>query len=236
VSYAIDRGRLADLFGLATPTCQIVPSNTAGYRPYCPFTVNAGSGAWTAPDLTRAKRLLRSAHVQGEHVTVWELVVDLLPSTVPMASYLETLFSELGFRVSHHVFRDFPAFFDAVSDSRNRPQTFIYGWTADYPAASNFLDHLFSCDAFIPDSADNVNEAEFCDPSIDRIMDRALQLQFTDPRAAGDEWAKADRAIVDEAPWAALFNPAGIDLVSRRVRNYQHNPLFGLLIDQLWVR
>jgi hypothetical protein len=27
-----------------------------------------------------------------------------------------------------------------------------------------------------------------------------------------------------------------IDLVSKRVGNYQHHPLFGVLLDQLWVR
>ena len=33
-----------------------------------------------------------------------------------------------------------------------------------------------------------------------------------------------------------VFNPGGIDLVSRRVKNYQHSPQWGLLVDQLWVR
>ena len=35
---------------------------------------------------------------------------------------------------------------------------------------------------------------------------------------------------------ADLLNPAGVDFVSSRVGNYEHNPKWGLLIDQLWVK
>jgi len=68
------------------------------------------------------------------------------------------------------------------------------------------------------------------------MMRTALRLQLTNPPAAGEEWAKVDRTVVNEAPWVAVANPTGIDLISRRVSNYQHNPQWGILLDQLWVR
>jgi hypothetical protein len=33
-----------------------------------------------------------------------------------------------------------------------------------------------------------------------------------------------------------LFTPSGASVVSKRVGNYQDNPEFGILFDQLWVR
>ena len=33
-----------------------------------------------------------------------------------------------------------------------------------------------------------------------------------------------------------LDNPRNIDLVSERLGNYQHNPQFGFLLDQAWVK
>jgi hypothetical protein len=33
-----------------------------------------------------------------------------------------------------------------------------------------------------------------------------------------------------------LFTPWSGDLVSQRVGNYQYNPGWGILLDQLWVR
>jgi peptide/nickel transport system substrate-binding protein len=49
-------------------------------------------------------------------------------------------------------------------------------------------------------------------------------------------WERIDRQIVDQAPWVPLENPEIVDVLSKRVGNYQYNPARGLLIDQLWVR
>ena len=35
---------------------------------------------------------------------------------------------------------------------------------------------------------------------------------------------------------APLTNPVFVDFVSERVGNYQHHPLWGILLDQLWVQ
>jgi peptide/nickel transport system substrate-binding protein len=67
-------------------------------------------------------------------------------------------------------------------------------------------------------------------------MKRADQLQSTDPAAANTLWARAERRIVDQAAVLPLDNPKNVDFVSRRVGNYQFNPQWGALLDQLWVR
>jgi hypothetical protein len=48
-------------------------------------------------------------------------------------------------------------------------------------------------------------------------------------------WAEIDRAVVDMAVWAPLFNE-GTDFVSERVGNYQFHPAYLVLLDQLWVQ
>jgi hypothetical protein len=40
---------------------------------------------------------------------------------------------------------------------------------------------------------------------------------------------------VDQAPAISLLVPQGIDLVSKRVSNYQHHPVWGVVLSQLWV-
>ena len=67
-------------------------------------------------------------------------------------------------------------------------------------------------------------------------MQHAERLQSTDARSASAVWASAERRIVDEAPLLPLANPKQVDVVSRRVGNYQYNPQWGVLLDQLWVR
>jgi len=56
-------------------------------------------------------------------------------------------------------------------------------------------------------------------------------------RLAGGVWERVDRLIVNQAPWVPLANRKVIDVLSRRVGNYQYSPAgLGMLIDQLWVR
>jgi peptide/nickel transport system substrate-binding protein len=61
-------------------------------------------------------------------------------------------------------------------------------------------------------------------------------LQAEDQDAGAQAWAQVDRAATDLAPWVPTITPRNVDLVSKRVGNYQHHRLFGVLLDQLWVR
>ncbi len=103
----------------------------------------------------------------------------------------------------------------------------VTGWVIDYPAPSTFLEQL-RCGSLDP--------SRFCNPAIDRQMDQALALQATDPAAADELWARIDRALTDEAPWVGYATPASVRFLSDRAGNFQHHPVWGVLLDQLWVR
>jgi len=85
-------------------------------------------------------------------------------------------------------------------------------------------------------SGANTNPSQFCDPAIDTQIKRALALEETDPAIAASRWSRLDREIVDQAPMVPLVNPKHVDFLSSRVGNYQYNPQWGLLLDELWVR
>ena len=75
-----------------------------------------------------------------------------------------------------------------------------------------------------------------CNPRIDRWVGQALAKQATNPDAARRLWQRIDRQTVDQAPWVPLVNPKVVDVLSKRVGNYQYSLQGGMLIDQLWVR
>ena len=112
----------------------------------------------------------------------------------------------------------------------------MFYFAADYPAPANFLAHLLSCAAFQPASPNNLNAAEFCRSKIDARIRSAARAQTDNPQLANRQWAQVDRALVDAAPWLPLYNPRSLELVSARVGGRRYNPLYGTLIDQLWVR
>ena len=208
-----------------------------GYRAYCPYTLNPTSdGRWTAPDLPKAKQLVQESGTAGMKITL------LYPFVFPPAGgpYLVSVLKSLGYRATLDAEEgapdDFQAYYDFISNTKNEVQIGLIGWASDYPVASQFINALLSCAALVPNSNTNQNYGQFCDPAIDAQIKQALDLQVTDQSPAGELWAKIDRALVDQAAVVPLFNRQGFDRLSKRVGNYQHNPLSGMLIDQLWVR
>jgi YVTN family beta-propeller protein len=237
VNYAVDRHRMDDLRGgpdRMQPSCQVLPPNIDGYRRYCPYTVQPSpDGSYTGPDLAKARRLVAASGTKGQEVTVAGIAGIFQPHG---GDYFVSVLRSLGYRPHFRNFKDFKTYFESVGDSRRKIQSGIESWFHDYPTAGNFLPYLLSCSSFLPNSTANQNRAEFCNRSIDADIARARSLQATDPGAASRLWRKVDHDIVRQAPWVFLQNPTSIDLVSRRVGNYQYNPQWGILLDQLWVK
>jgi len=61
----------------------------------------------------------------------------------------------------------------------------------------------------------------------------ARSEQATDPNAARRLWERAERETVDQALWVSLVSPKIINIVAKRFGNYQYNPMWQMLIDQL---
>jgi peptide/nickel transport system substrate-binding protein len=124
-----------------------------------------------------------------------------------------------------------------VADSRTKAQIGTGEWISDYPAASGFFNVVLTCASFIPDSPDNANASAFCDPHIDRQIEQAVREQATNPDAARGLSERVDRQTVYQAPWVPLVNPKVVDVLSKRVGNYQYSPAgLGVIFDQLWVQ
>ncbi len=234
LNYAADRTAAVQAAGgpaVAQLTCQILPPHFPGYRPYCPYTAGPSSaGSWTAPDLAKARALIAHSGTRGMKITVWSWG-DL----GGFGPYAVKLLRSLGYRASMKVRGGF-GYFTVIDDSRTKAQIGTYEWISDYPAPAGFFNPAFTCASYQPNSPANVNVSEFCDPRIDQQIDHALIEQATNPDAARGLWERVDRQTVDQAPWVPLVNPKSLDVLSRRVGNYQYSPPLGMLIDQLWVR
>ncbi len=227
LNLAVDRARVEALAkGTFRTTCQILPGNLPGYSPYCPYTQDPGA-SWTAPDLARAQELVDRSGTAGTKVTVWASDA-LFPASVPVGRYFRDLLRRLGYRASLEVVDD-QAWSAATFGRPPRAQITFLGWTADFATAPGFIAPVFACDG-------SSNVSGFCDPSIDRRMEEAARVRPTDPAGAVDAWSKIEHDLVDQAVWVPLGNGSWASIVSRRLGNYQSNPQWGPLVDQMWVR
>ena len=235
LNYAVDRQKLVALRGGPTHaalSCQVLPPNFPGYRPYCPFTPGPDrAGSYHGPDVATARKLIAASGTRGMTVRIWS---QPWPASRTVSNYYAGLLRSLGYRVPPVVVTQ-GMFTDAV-DSRNHVQIGDAWWGADFPVPSNFWQPQLSCGAFIPASHQSVNLSEYCSPRVDELGRRALAMQTVDPAAARRLWTQVDHALTDDAPW--IFGPASLNtaLVSPRVGNYMANPALGPLLDQMWVK
>ena len=236
LNLAIDRAAAARRFGgleLSKPTCQALPPTMAGYSAYCPWTRGRENGRWRAPDLGRARALVRASGTAG---TAVQLVTARSDTTGRAAApVVAAALRKLGYRPRVRVYA-------SQVQLERRLSTGDWDisagdWIADYPSPSQFLDRFLACSNYRPhDPARSTNGGGVCDEGFDRLVARAESVETTDPAKAQRIWAKADRLAVDQAVWVPLVNSASVELASERTGHFTLDANSQPQIDQLWVR
>jgi ABC-type transport system substrate-binding protein/class 3 adenylate cyclase len=224
LALALDRRRIVTAAGgsdVAAPTCQVLPPNFPGYKRFCPYTASARGGVWTAPDLSRAQRELARSGTRGARV---RMIAPTTASFGAGALQIAATLRQLGYRVSLERYRSDDEYFNAFFGQAKQIDVALNAWSQDYPAPSNFFTAFLGCAV----------STYACDPALDRRMARLAQAASATGSNRG--WTAFDREVVERALVIPFLTPKAIDFVSRRLGNYQRHPVFGLLIDQLWVR
>ena len=227
LNYAIDRSTIAQLYGgpgFATATCQPITPGLPGYRRYCPYTLHPrADGAYPAPtwlgrgDWSANRAPPANASTSGAGATT--------PTSPPGACLRRRGPAALGYRVHLH---EVPA--AAISNAMRRNfQISIDGdWLAAYPDPSSYIPQFFSCDG-------GNDGGYYCSPPLDRKMQQASQLELNNPAKAAATWTAIDRQLTNNAIWVPTVSEREVDLVSKRLHNYEYNPVWGFLTDQSWL-
>ena len=239
VNYAIDRYAI-EIFeggpGAALPLCQVLPSNFPGHVEYCPFTKGADvahpATVWRTPDLAHARRLVDESGTKGARVT---LIVPDHNDTKAMGDYLQGVLNRIGYVASVRAL-DFNVQFTYIQNTNNKVQISLTDWSADYPAASDFLRILYGCGSFHPGSDASNNIPGFCDKDLEALMTRASDVSVTDPRAGEALWEQVDRDVTDRSLAANLIQLRYVDLLSSRLGNYTFSQISHLLFSKVWVQ
>jgi len=234
VNYALDRAHMVQLLdlgpGQATVTCQIIPADFPGHQPYCPYTAGRKNGTWRGPQMRKAVQFVKASHTTSTPVTVWSYFGD-----AGEGAYLVHLLENLGYRATLHAVSA-GKYYGAIYNSHRKIQIGLASFGADFPSPSTFILPALTCRSFDQNPAATANNAGYCNPAVDKLAAKAQAAQLTDPAAARAAWARVDRAVTDQAPWAPVYNNSWTVFVSARVGNSQVHPTYGPLLDQMWVR
>jgi YVTN family beta-propeller protein len=230
LNYAIDRAKIAHMYGSsagATPICQPLPAGFAGYRRYCPYTLHPHrDGRWSAPNMARARRLVAASGTQGFQIDLWA-ATDLPDVSTQLPVYIARVLRALGYRTKLHLV-PYAAFSPTM---RKRIQLTVDGdWIPDYPSPSSYIPSFFSC------NGGHNRKRYLCERELDRQMKRASALELEGSAQAARLWTRIDHELVDRAVWVPTVNVPETEFVSARVRNYQYQPVWGFIADQVWLR
>jgi peptide/nickel transport system substrate-binding protein len=234
VNYAIDRSQAVRILGgpkLAIPSCQILPAGFPARVDYCPYTKNPGA-KWSAPDLAKAKTLVKQSGMAGQPVAITSANDEVNKA---MAVYLQSVLNSIGFKATVHPVSG-NIFFVYAQNTKNKVQISVQQWYQDYPAPSDFLYVLLGCASFHPGSDSSVNIAGYCNKKIDAEMKQALKLGIEDPPGALKLWTRIDRELTDESPIATMLNPRQINFLSKRVGNFVWSAQFYMMFSKAWVQ
>jgi hypothetical protein len=190
------------------------------------------------PDLSLAADLVERSGTKGAEVTI-----GMSPCLDPTAKVVTDTLRDLGYQVHRKIdgpdFAPTDCFFGAISPDADVSAA---AWFNGYPSAAVFLVPLLSC--VQPDGTPAVkgvvdytaNAANFCDPEIDRRMQRAVDLQLTDPHAAARAFESLEHDLIDLAPLIPYQTGYDTWLVSKRASNVEFNmQLLGPIVSQMWV-
>jgi peptide/nickel transport system substrate-binding protein len=236
INYAANRSAYVKIAGgpsLAVPSCQILPPGFPSYQPYCPYTAGSSTTSWSAPNLAKAKALVKASGTAGMHVVV-NGTTDQVGKE--LAEQMASDLNAIGYKATTQLLAagvQYP-----YSQNSNNSSKWNVAWSAwydDYPAQSDFLNVLLGCGQIHPGSDASPNIAAYCNKSIQAQISTAESEEATNPSAAAALWTQIDREDTNAAPWVNMYNPKQIDVLASNAHGYKWNPQWDILIDQMWL-
>jgi peptide/nickel transport system substrate-binding protein len=188
VNFGLNKLALARLFsGLLEPTCNFLPPNMQGYEKLdpCPYgDPNA------APNLTKARQLIKDAGAEGAKVTVWgNDEAETRDVTLALADQMKAI----GLDAKPKIVEG-SVYFQTIGNEKTKAQAGFANWFADFPHPANFM---FLVDGATIQATNNQNFSNVDDPTINDTL--AEINQNADLGAVASKNAQLDKRIIDEA-------------------------------------
>jgi peptide/nickel transport system substrate-binding protein len=206
VATAIDKRALARIFGgLLAPSCNFLPPGMAGYTKVdpCPW-----GDPLAAPDIAKAKTMIKEAGAEGQEVKVWGNDED--PSA-PVTEYLADVLNQIGLKAKPRIV-EASVYFSTIGNQSTKAQAGFANWFQDFPSPANFL---FLVDGKSIQSTNNQNFGNVDDPEINTLI--AAANKETDVASAAKKYAAVDRKLVEKAYVIPYGNRKLTKITSERI-------------------
>jgi peptide/nickel transport system substrate-binding protein len=214
VNYAIDPAALERIYaGQMRPTQQVLPTAMPGHRTFEPYP----------HDMAKARELIAAADPSRRKITVW---TDDYPPNKQAGEYYEGVLRELGFEPTLKVVPQ--TNYTTIIGNESTPEldTGWANWYIDYPHPNDYFQPQLSGESIEP-TADS-NYSRFDNPAINRQIAK-LDTEPLGPRQEA-AYARLDRAVMREAPWAPFGSLALNNFISSEIdpQKLVISPVYGV--------
>jgi peptide/nickel transport system substrate-binding protein len=189
VNMAVDRRAIARLNGgNFKPTCFFLPEGLVGHpTSACPYgDPNA------APDMAKAKALLKESGMAGQPVTVWG---QNRSPRKEFTNYYTDVLNQLGFKAKTKIIAD-AQYFPTIGNLKLQPQTGFADWNQDFPNPSDFY-LLMDKDSI--QSTNNQNFSQVNDPHIQSELAELNAVPADKLDSVAARWQKLDEYLAQKA-------------------------------------
>ena len=185
VNYALDRRAFVRLAsGFLKPECYFLPDGIAGHPTgKCAYGSKNG-----APDLAKAKELVKKAGLEGTKVTVWG------ETRAPRKQYVEyytSVLNQIGFKATPKIISD-SVYFPTIGNAKTAAQTGFADWLQDFPNPSDFY-LLLNGNSIQP--VNNENFSNVNDPHIQAELAKLDAVPATKLDSVSGQWRALDEYV-----------------------------------------
>ena len=218
VNYAIDRKALQTLVwgGLGRPTQNVLPPTYPSYRKLNLYPHN----------LAKAKTLINQAGANGAKVTVWTRNVS---DAVTAAQYYTSLLNQIGLNASLNVLPR-ATYYTTIGNVDTHAQTGWARWLEDYPHPLDWFDVLLNGDRIT--NQDNNNYSWYKNKKTDAAIESLKKAPILTP-AVNARWAKVEKQIMQQAPWAPWSNRVFPEFFGKNMSCIHTQLLYGIDLARL---
>ncbi len=216
MNYAVNKDKVVRLiYGTGVAARGVLPPNMPGHEE---------GRAGYAYDPARARRLLAEAgYGEGFESTLW---VRSSPDSLQVAQGIQQDLRDVGIGVTIKAVA-WGALLEAVRSRRLVP-LFLLGWEADFPDPSNFLEVLFHSR-----NIGSNNNTQYSNAQLDRLLDEAATVR--DQTERFKLLRRAEKMIVDDAPWVFLYHPVTHYVIAPRLRGFRLHPFRPPRYQNVWL-
>ena len=219
VNYAIDRRALSRLNGgNFVPTCWFLPTGMVGHPTTpCPY-----GDPTAAPDLNKAKALVKQSGMEGASVTVWG---QNRSPRKEFTNYYTSVLNSIGFKAKVKIIAD-AQYFPTIGNLKLNPQTGFADWNQDFPNPSDF--YLLMDKASIQQT-NNQNFSQVDDPKIQDALKTLNKVPADKLDSVASQWQDLDKYLAQKA-YIAAYGQQQVPKFFGSKLNFDaalFNPLYG---------